>query len=94
MQICRVFNTIALRKAKIVYNFGLYECNRVKFLSHVSCSVPFVTEQTKQEDSQEKEKEIPLEVLEEPGEKDRLSDVKPEPFREEVADSVPVVSSE
>ena len=56
--------------------------------------MPIVTEQTKQEDSQEKEKEIPHEVLEEPGEKDRLSDVKPEPFREEVADSVPVVSSE
>ena len=25
-----VFNPIALRKAKIVYNFGLSECNRVK----------------------------------------------------------------
>ena len=25
-----VFNPTALRKAKIVYNFGLYECNRVK----------------------------------------------------------------
>ena len=24
-------NSIALRKAKIVYNFGLSECNRVKF---------------------------------------------------------------
>ena len=24
------FNSIALRKAKIVYNFGLSECNRVK----------------------------------------------------------------
>ena len=24
------FNLIALRKAKIVYNFGLYECNWVK----------------------------------------------------------------
>ena len=24
------FNPIALRKAKIVYNFGLSECNRVK----------------------------------------------------------------
>ena len=23
-------NPIALRKAKIVYNFGLFECNRVK----------------------------------------------------------------
>ena len=26
----KFFNPIALRKAKIVYNFGLYECNRVK----------------------------------------------------------------
>ena len=26
------FNPIALRKAKIVYNFGLSECNRVKVL--------------------------------------------------------------
>ena len=25
-----MFNLIALRKAKIVYNFGLFECNRVK----------------------------------------------------------------
>ena len=24
------FNPTALRKAKIVYNFGLFECNRVK----------------------------------------------------------------
>ena len=24
------FNPIALRKAKIVYNFGLSECNRIK----------------------------------------------------------------
>ena len=24
------FNSIALRKAKIVYNFGLTECNRIK----------------------------------------------------------------
>ena len=24
------FNPVALRKAKIVYNFGLSECNRVK----------------------------------------------------------------
>ena len=24
------FNSVALRKAKIVYNFGLSECNRVK----------------------------------------------------------------
>ena len=26
----RYFNPIALRKAKIAYNFGLSECNRVK----------------------------------------------------------------
>ena len=26
------FNPIALRKAKTVYNFGLSECNRVKFV--------------------------------------------------------------
>ena len=26
----QLFNPIALRKAKIVYNFGLSECNRVK----------------------------------------------------------------
>ena len=25
------FNPIALRKAKIAYNFGLYKCSRVKF---------------------------------------------------------------
>ena len=25
-----VFNPVALRKAKIAYNFGLSECNRVK----------------------------------------------------------------
>ena len=27
---CCQINPIALRKAKIVYNFGLFECNRVK----------------------------------------------------------------
>ena len=27
-------NSIALRKAKIVYNFGLSECNRVKRLNY------------------------------------------------------------
>ena len=27
-----IFNPIALRKAKIVCNFGLSECNRVNFL--------------------------------------------------------------
>ena len=30
-----LINSIALRKAKIVYNFGLSECNRVKHLSKV-----------------------------------------------------------
>ena len=29
-----IFNPIALRKAKIVYNFGLSECNRVKMGKH------------------------------------------------------------
>ena len=28
---CEVLNPIAPRKAKTVYNFGLSECNRVKF---------------------------------------------------------------
>ena len=28
-----VINPVALRKAKIVCNFGLFECNRVKLLS-------------------------------------------------------------
>ena len=33
-----IFNPIALRKAKIVYNFGLSECNRVKVVKGVkSC---------------------------------------------------------
>ena len=27
-----IFNPMALRKAKIVYNFGLSECNRVKVI--------------------------------------------------------------
>ena len=32
-----LFNPIALRKAKIVYNFGLSECNRVNsdYVSHI-----------------------------------------------------------
>ena len=30
LKISQNFNPIALRKAKIVYNFGLSECNRVK----------------------------------------------------------------
>ena len=29
-----IVNPIALRKTKIVYNFGLSECNRVKPLEH------------------------------------------------------------
>ena len=29
-------NPTALRKAKIVYNFGLYECNRVKGLCELT----------------------------------------------------------
>ena len=29
---CSHLNPIALRKAKIVYNFGLSECNRVNYL--------------------------------------------------------------
>ena len=31
------FNPIALRKAKIVYNFGLSECNRVKCEELLHC---------------------------------------------------------
>ena len=39
-----VFNPIALRKAKIVYNFGLSECNRVKQVDmmhaiYLSCNI-------------------------------------------------------
>ena len=30
-----VLNPIALRKAKIVYKFGLSECNRVKFWDQI-----------------------------------------------------------
>ena len=30
-----MFNPVALRKAKIVCNFGLSECNRVKFYNKV-----------------------------------------------------------
>ena len=30
--IIKLFNPIVLRKAKIVYNFGLSECNRVKYV--------------------------------------------------------------
>ena len=30
------FNPIALRKAKIVYNFGLSECNRVEIVLHLN----------------------------------------------------------
>ena len=35
-----VLNPIALRKAKIAYNFGLYECSRVK---HITV-LPFLSE--------------------------------------------------
>ena len=31
-----LFNPIALRNAKIVYNFGLSECNKVKVLDTLS----------------------------------------------------------
>ena len=30
-----IFNTVALRKAKIVYNFGLSECNRVNIARYL-----------------------------------------------------------
>ena len=33
------FNPIALRKAKIAYNFGLCECNRVKIVPQNFCYV-------------------------------------------------------
>ena len=32
-KVFRMFNPIALRKAKIAYNFGLFECSRVKYTS-------------------------------------------------------------
>ena len=36
------FNHIALRKAKIVFNFGISECNRVKLvLSSILCTFIF-----------------------------------------------------
>ena len=35
---CNSFNPTALRKAKIVYNFGLSECNRVKANGYTSRS--------------------------------------------------------
>ena len=36
------FNPIALRKAKISYNFGLFECNRVKQKQvYVACITNF-----------------------------------------------------
>ena len=34
-----MFNTIALRKAKIVYNFGLSECKRVNVCLNIKCKV-------------------------------------------------------
>ena len=33
---CRYVNPFALRKAKIVHNFGLSECNRVEMIGHTS----------------------------------------------------------
>ena len=36
------FNPVALRKAKIVYNFGLSECNRIKGLKYFSPNVSYV----------------------------------------------------
>ena len=30
-----IVNPVALRKAKIVYNFGLYECSRVKLVMKI-----------------------------------------------------------
>ena len=33
------FNPIVLRKTKIVYNFGLSECKRVKFLQNLPVSI-------------------------------------------------------
>ena len=33
------FNSVAPRKAKIVYNFGLSECNRVNFLKGIELHV-------------------------------------------------------
>ena len=37
MKVIIYFNPVALRKAKIVHNFGLSECNRVK---HVTIACP------------------------------------------------------
>ena len=36
-------NPIALRKAKIVYNFGLSECNRVNLFSCIDTSLQLST---------------------------------------------------
>ena len=33
------FNPIALRKVKIIYNFGLSECNRAKCITHFGRAV-------------------------------------------------------
>ena len=35
--VCNWLNPIALRKAKIAYNFGLSKCNRVKVIFHQWC---------------------------------------------------------
>ena len=37
------FNPIALRKAKIVYNFGLSECNRVNYGMQSTDFIDFFT---------------------------------------------------
>ena len=39
----KVLNPIALRKAKIVYNFGLSQCNRVKLWDKKELNFPFGT---------------------------------------------------
>ena len=42
VQSVKSLNLIALRKAKIVYNFGLSECNRVKTINTLSCITPHI----------------------------------------------------
>ena len=41
------FNNVALRKAKIVYNFGLSECNRVNTSVYGGVSVQNLSDSTK-----------------------------------------------
>ena len=43
---CVFFNPIALRKAKMVYHFGLSECNRVKSNSNLE---GYIAQRSKQE---------------------------------------------